>query len=332
MEYQVEIVQSRGSAYHVGQEVARKYVEYTHLQGEVPTINIEEMEKVYETFAPHFIEELQGIAERLEIPYERAASLYSGFAVPKLSVMGCSALMTHDFYVRNYDFSPDYYDGIFSLIQQDETFASAGYNLSLLGRHDGVNEKGVVAGLHFVSFKDYQPQVSAWAAVRMVLDRCGSAKEAIDLLKEIPHAACYNFSIADSTGMKVVVEASPTKVMVREAVDRLPCVNHFQHQELTHYNRENIQLSTKRLDSFEEIKDQNMNANEVFDLFRKEESPFFFKYYDELFGTLHTIMYEYKSKTITTCLANGEKIVIPFDNWVKGENMTLSELTGIITR
>src|SRR5699024_11246032 len=83
--------------------------------------------------------------------HRKAAALFSGYDMPKAEALGCSAMMTKKYYVRNYDFSPDLYDGLFSLIQPDTSFATAGYNLQILGRHDGVNQEGLVAGLHFRS-------------------------------------------------------------------------------------------------------------------------------------------------------------------------------------
>ncbi|RUU69994.1 carcinine hydrolase/isopenicillin-N N-acyltransferase family protein, partial [Mesorhizobium sp. M7A.F.Ca.MR.362.00.0.0] len=77
-------------------------------------------------------------------------------------------------YTRNYDFSPLLYDGIFSMIQTNSQYASAGYNLQLLGRHDGVNEKGLVIGLHFVSNEGYRKGVSPWVSCRIVLDNCST--------------------------------------------------------------------------------------------------------------------------------------------------------------
>src|SRR5699024_10392560 len=148
------------------------------------------MKAIYSTFAPHLLEEIDGLAEGLGISHRKAAALFSGYDMPKTEALGCSVIMTEDYYVRNYDFSPDFYDGIFSMVQPGKTFATAGYNLQILGRHEGVNQKELVVGLHFVSNHGYKKGVSAWTAVRMVLDRCSTTSEAVNLLKEIPHAAC----------------------------------------------------------------------------------------------------------------------------------------------
>nr|WP_258871340.1 C45 family peptidase [Halobacillus trueperi] len=119
-------------------------------------------------------------------------------------------------------------------------------NLQCLGRHDGVNQDGLVMGLHFVSHEGYRKGVSPWLAVRMVLDRCSSVDEAVGMLREIPHAACYNFSMGDRHGKIAVVEAAPRNVMVREDGTFLTCVNHFQEECLGKENRSGIQGSLNR--------------------------------------------------------------------------------------
>ncbi|MFD3448933.1 C45 family autoproteolytic acyltransferase/hydrolase [Microbacteriaceae bacterium 4G12] len=128
----------------------------------------------------------------------------------------------------------------FSLLQPENTFASAGYNLQVIGQHDGVNSQGLVLGLHFVSNNDYTKGLSAWTSIRMILDTCSILEDAIHMLQEIPHSPCYNFSIGDGRGNIAVVEASPEKVMARRGESLLSCVNHFQIKDLETKNRTSI--------------------------------------------------------------------------------------------
>ena len=42
-------------------------------------------------------------------------------------------MITASYYVRNYDFTPAFYDGYFTVAQADQGLASAGYNLQAIG-------------------------------------------------------------------------------------------------------------------------------------------------------------------------------------------------------
>ncbi|HWI49600.1 MAG TPA: C45 family peptidase, partial [Rummeliibacillus sp.] len=270
-------------------------------------------------------------SEGLGISLNKAAALFSGYDVPKTEAMGCSAVITKDYYARNYDFGPALYDGCFSLVQPNHIFASAGYNLQAIGRHDGVNEKGLVIGLHFVSNQDYSVGLSPWTSIRMILDTCATTVDAIQMLKEIPHSACYNFSIGDRNGDLAVVEATPSKVVIRRDPDLLSCVNHFQEKDLEQKNRAVIDNSLKRNNFLQSFRDSYLTQSEMFNNFANSESPLFFTNYDDLFGTLHTFSYSFKDSRIITSIARGNEILdFDFKEWVKGYDLKESILNGII--
>ncbi|WP_406687686.1 C45 family autoproteolytic acyltransferase/hydolase, partial [Rossellomorea vietnamensis] len=280
---------------------------------------------------PHFLEELDGLAEGMRISPERAAALFSGYDVPKNEGMGCSSLLTREYYVRNYDFSPALYDGIFSLVQPEQAFASAGYNLQLLGRHDGVNEHGLVAGLHFVSHDGYRKGVSPWTGIRMVLDTCSSVEEAVALLKEIPHSACYNFSLGDRKGKMAEVEASPEKVTVRYGESFLSCVNHFQDEHMKRKNRPSIEGSLERNEHLLSLNEKQRSHQQLFHHFKDIDSPIFFTDYENLFGTLHTFSYSYPDSRILTTIAGSKEVLdVNFQDWVTGGDILRKKLSGYI--
>ncbi|MGM0751614.1 MAG: C45 family autoproteolytic acyltransferase/hydrolase [Bacillota bacterium] len=333
--FNVSIVQARGDSFQIGLKTGENVCNTSILKiFESVTkqeIDLYSMKSIYSTFAPHLLEELEGLAQGLGISPDRAAALFSGYDVPKTEAMGCSTLLTNEYYVRNYDFSPALYDGIFSLIQADETFATAGYNLQGLGRHDGVNEKGLVAGLHFVSHDGYAKGVSPWTAIRMVLDRCSYVDEAVAMLKEIPHSACYNFSLGDQKGNMAEVEASSEKVIVRYGDSALSCVNHFQDDRLKSKNRDSIEGSVQRNEHLLRLVDKSLTHHDMFRHFKSVESPIFFTAYESLFGTLHTFSYSYQHSRILTTIARSSQILdINLKDWVKGQDIREESLSGFI--
>ncbi|MEI4801545.1 C45 family peptidase [Bacillus sp. FJAT-51639] len=334
-EFLVNLFQIRDTSFNIGLKFG-KYLHNNPLLKVLdsitrPEIDYKNLKSIYSALAPHLLEELDGLANGLEISTKKSASLFSGYDVPRTEAMGCSAIITKEYYVRNYDFSPALYDGIFSLVQPEEAFATAGYNLQVLGRHDGINQRGLVAGLHFVSNNSYSKGISPWTAIRMVLDMCSSVDDAIQMLKEIPHAACYNFSLGDKNGNMAVVEASPEKVIVRLGQSSLSCVNHFQDEMLKNKNRVSIDGSVKRNSYLQEISNKNLTHQEMFDEFKDKNSPLFFTDYENLFGTLHTLSYSYQNSRIITTIAQSEHVLdFNFQDWVDGENVKEQMLRGII--
>lgn len=333
--FNVSIFQIRDSSFQIGLKTGEKLHNTSILKiFESITkqeIDLHNMKSIYSNFAPHLLEELEGLAQGFEISLDRAAALFSGYDVPKTEGMGCSSLLTNEYYVRNYDFTPGLYDGIFSLVQTDKAFATAGYNLQILGRHDGVNENGLVAGLHFVSHDSYAKGVSPWASIRMVLESCSSVDDAVAMLKEIPHSACYNFSLGDRNGNMAEVEASSEKVIIRYGESTLACVNHFQDARLTDENRGSIEGSVGRNKHLLGLMDKRLTHHDMFQHFKNVDSPIFFTDYENLFGTLHTFSYSYQHSRILTTIARSSQVLdINFLDWVNGEDMREESLTGFI--
>lgn len=334
-EFSVKIIQLRDTSFNIGRKLGN------NLQGNAlvdifesvtrSEIDYKNLTSIFSALAPHLLEELEGLAEGVGISSEKAAALFSGYDVPKTEAMGCSAIMTKDFYVRNYDFSPALYDGLFSLVQSDSALATAGYNLQVIGRHDGVNQHGLVAGLHFVSNHGYTTGISAWTAIRIILDMCSNVDEAVQLLKEIPHAACYNFSLGDKHGKMAVVEASPENIAVRYDESTLACVNHFQMRQLKEKNRESIDGSVTRNHYMKQLSTKKMTHENMYDEFRNIHSPLFFTDYENMFGTLHTISYAYQDSQIKTTIAQSEQTLdINFQDWVDGKDINEEKLIGMI--
>ncbi|TRZ35657.1 peptidase C45 [Niallia circulans] len=331
---QAQIWQLRKNSFEIGQKYGlflKKNPKALEIYKQVtkPEIDMRNMEAIYLELAPNILEELQGLADTLEVSFAEASALFSGYDVPKTKAMGCTTWINNGVYTRNYDFSPLLYDGIFSLVQSKNHYASAGYNLQLIGRHDGINEKGLAIGFHFVNNDGYTKGVSPWITCRMVLDQCATVEDAVKLLGTIPHANCYNFSIGDKLGNKAAVETSPDNVKVRWGQESLACANHFITEAMSGKNRANIEGSLKRQRHLEQRNHPSWQQQEIFDYFRADSSPLFFTDYEHFFGTLHTFSYSFKDHTIMTCLAGGnEPLVVDFKKWVEGENISAIELTG----
>ncbi|SDM79955.1 C45 family autoproteolytic acyltransferase/hydolase [Sediminibacillus halophilus] len=325
------VEQYRGSAYRVGYLQGKKIddsliskvslLENKHLQ-------LDKVKQFFRQFAPHIMDEISGLADALGMKTEKAVALFGGYGVPEVQGMGCSSVVNSRFAVRNYDFSPDIYDQRFMLIQPKECYASVGHSLHVIGRHEGVNEKGLFVAFHFVSKDRAKEGLTASMGVRMVLDCCQSTKEAIKMLKQLPHSWNYNFSLGDKNGHTAVVEISPYGIKVRENESTLRCTNHYQHKDLVSQNKVDYTESNNRISYMKEKNMEELSGREVFDWFKSIDSPMFYRDYNNLFGTLHTFAYIYDTDLVLTSLLGGQTLEIDWKDWLEGSNVKASFLTG----
>lgn len=275
--------------------------------------DLDEIKDMLAFYCPQIVEELKGIQVGLQLSEEKTLQLFSGYDMPKFQGMGCTSVMMNDFYVRNYDFSPAVFDHLF-IKQSNQSNWMLGNAQFITGRLDGMNHNGLVVGLHFVNNKHDQKGFLCSMIVRIILEMCSTVDEAIDLLKLIPHAASYNYSLLDRKGNYAIVEASPFKSNVLRAEGPLSCVNMFQNPDMQRYNRENSETSIQRLDQLSRHKLKSKEFLEWHNWFSNPQSPLFYTDYDHFFGTLYTVSYLPKSNQVLLTEAGGNLETITMEN------------------
>jgi len=263
--------------------------------------NIEEIKEVLSVYCPPLLEELQGIIDGSGFPEAEILRFLAGYDMPQLAELGCTSFITSEFYVRNYDFSPKVYDGLF--IENNTVYGNSQF---LVGRLDGMNREGLVVGLHFVNNEFYQKGFVCSTIVRIVLEMCKNVDEAIQLLKRLPHAACYNYSLLDRKGNFAVAEVSPKEVQILTHPNELACVNKFQTKIMESYNRKWVGSSDDRLAVLEKTTSMQ-TVEELHVWFSQTDSPLFYTDYDQYFGTLYTVSYIPKEKKIYLTAAGSKE-------------------------
>jgi predicted choloylglycine hydrolase len=245
---------------------------------------------------------------------------------------GCSAVMSGGVYGRNYDYKPRYYGARFALVQPKGSYASIGASEILTGRLDGMNECGLAAGLHLVRRSPRFPGFSCLMTVRMVLDQCATTAEAIALLRRLPHAMQYNYSLLDAGGAAAVVEAMPGTVAVRTG-DWLACTNHFQSPLLRPLNRRATH-SIDRLPPLEAWAAHDLSAEAMFTALNRSTSPAFHHGYLRGAGTLHTLVAEPAKRRLLIGIGGDaaaleeDMLDVDFARWCGGEDLPVSDLEG----
>jgi len=153
-----------------------------------------------------------------------------------------------------------------------------------------MNEHGLTIGLHLVRMNPRAPGLSCVLIVRAVLDQCATTADAVAMLRRMPHAMRYNYSLLDARGVAAVVEAHPGTVAVRTG-DWLACTNHFQSPLLRPLNRRAAH-SQQRLPPLEAWAARRLGAEAIFSALNRSTSPAFHHGYTRGAGTLHTIVVE----------------------------------------
>ncbi|MBV9833315.1 MAG: hypothetical protein JO055_02840 [Alphaproteobacteria bacterium] len=288
--------------------------------------SLKNAEAALSTWAPNIWEELHGLADGLKISLSRAVAEYSNSRL-RYPKRGCSAVMSGGLYGRNYDYDPRRYDRILIAAQPKGVHASIGFCERFTGRVDGMNEHGLCVGLHMVNPRNAEPGLVCMLIVRIVLDQCATTREAISLLRRLPHGQPFNYSLIDASGAAAVVEAAPSVVAVREG-DQLGCANHFILPALQAFNRRNPG-SRRHLPALEDFARRALPENELFRTLNDSLSPVFDHRYTSGSGTLHTMVCVPAQRQMLVGVGGDVSAErIDFAAWVHGAALGVEALTG----
>jgi predicted choloylglycine hydrolase len=195
-----------------------------------------------------------------------------------------------------------------------------------------MNEHGLAIGLHLVRARPRFPGLSCVLIVRIILDQCVTTAEAIAMLRSLPHAMQYNYSLLDARGTAAVVEAVPGSVAVLTG-DWLACTNHFQSPLLRPLNRRAAH-SQQRLGPLEAWAAQSPSAEALFTALNRSISPAFHHGYLRGAGTLHTIVAEPAKKRLLIGIGGDaaaldeDMLDVDFGQWLGGEDLSVDHLDG----
>lgn len=329
----VDVLECRGSSYDVGKQLAEGFLKttrgraYARRKERRPfAFSARNAEAALKAWAPNIWEELHGLADGLRIPLERAVAEYSNGRL-RYPPRGCSAVMSAGLYGRNYDYDVRHYDRLLVAVQPKGVHASVGFADRFTGRVDGMNEHGLCVGLHQVSQATWKPGLVCILIVRMVLDQCATTREAVALLRRIPHGLSFNYSLMDAGGSAAVVEASPAAVVVREG-PQLGCANHFLSPSQQAFNRRNPG-SYRHLPVLEKFAGEQLAADRLFKALNDSLSPVFDHRYATGSGTMHTIVGTPAERLMQIGVGgDATPSIIDFGSWVTGRPLGLEALTG----
>lgn len=274
--------------------------------------------------APQVLDEIQGLADALELDITEAFKKFGGYYL-ELTRSGCSIFTGNDFFVRNYDSHPRGYEGRYIFYQPtDRGYAFMGPTMQITGRIDGMNEKGLVIGYNFTHTKKSADGFMCSMIARLVLETCANTDEAVALLKDIPHRHSFSYVVQDSRGIPYVIEASPRNVAVRQSNI---CTNHFHMlQEENRYRQE------ESLQREQNIMNKQQNTSKPYEAFKIMNSlneGIASTKYDASAGTIHTSVYLPKElKALFVIGLDRKPVIFDFNKWLQGEDIKITKIKG----
>ncbi len=217
--------------------------------------------------------ELAGFAEAKGVPFEEllphiSLNVTNG-QVGQCSTLGYRTARGQVVVGRNYDFR--YQQQLRYLIHTAPPgyAAHVGTNSGLVaGRYDGVNEHGLFASLHTVMTDRpavVQAGIPFHLVVRIVLETCATAAEAVRLIRSMPLFHSFNYFVADRQEM-YLVEAYPMRVQVSGGrANTLAVTNHYQHPDLQLlHGKRTLNHSRQRLVYLRQEADRHRGATDPF--------------------------------------------------------------------
>lgn len=187
--------------------------------------------------APRLHDEIAAFADAMDVPMERALFLRAGSYAHGCSAFAWQCADGRVIAGRNYDFFEGLPTRHLYATQPTQGFGHVGMNGGLVGgRNDGLNERGVFVALHKVMANrplDLKAGIPFHLVLRIVLEHCATAAEAVELICSLPHFVMFNYTVADAQGNFFAVETYPgLPSHVRQREGSIAVANHYESEDL----------------------------------------------------------------------------------------------------
>lgn len=239
---------------------------------------------------------------------------------PPPYIIGCTqAVWTQGppFLVRNYDYHPDAFEGLFLMSNWHGTKVIAASDC-LWGVVDGMNEHGLAAALSYGGSREVGDGFGIPLILRYLLEFCITVGEAVEVLKRVPSHMSYNVSLLDRSGAFGVVQVGPGRQvrLAREPVS----TNHQDRIEWQEY-ADRTHSSSRKNYLLRKLRTTNMKRGRFVKLFLSP--PLYATEHAKGRGTLYTTVYHPRKGTVdflwpdygtvrSFSKFDGAEIVVPF--------------------
>ncbi len=232
--------------------------------------------RVVEKYCPGVAEEIRGASDATGIPIEKmtflgACHVVDGKRIPTLwsnegispdraTSGGCSHFhiprrLNPDSHVRlgaNYDCHPQMQELRLCTTRIEGKTSHISFSDTIFGRVSGLNEHGfgLTSSLGSPLSRVEVAGLPYFIVSRILLDRCRSVSDALDVLEGLPIAWYSNYILADQSGEAALVEiACSDRAARRFASGEAPALfatNHYVLPEMDAYSEQRMQQSVRR--------------------------------------------------------------------------------------
>lgn len=201
---------------------------------------ITQMQSVVQTNFPSIWDELQGLAQGLQIPFEDAFIWNSRGDLWAMAPDSCSSVLQLQPYPRithNEDGDPGFYGACAIAAftpHQGPRFTSFVYPGSIAGHTFAANEHQLVMSVNNIRALFTLPGVPRMVLCRAIL-QCRSVAEAVELLQSQPRSGAFNLNLGDSSGAIHSVEFNQAAVSSLAISAPYFHANHAIHTDMRNY-------------------------------------------------------------------------------------------------
>ncbi len=282
---------------------------------------LEEAIKLYKTYCPGLLEELEGYANAYNIPLSDIAYTWMTYLKPHCSGLIVEGSLMNDGHtrlIRNYEFSIEDEDLMLCETRPQGKYAHIGGSIVLFGRTEGINECGLAISMSSCGFPVSNlegmrpPKIEGlqfWAVIRSLLENCKDVEEALKMAQKMPIAYNINLYLADAKGNGCIFETmdgafSFVQISSQSEKKYLCGTNHIaipSFQKFEPFAMKNSIVRYETLKRFMEDK-KNLEEKEIKELFlTKYPQGMSTHYYDDWFGTIKSVVMDTVNRSFQIC-------------------------------
>ena len=249
-----------GSSYEVGQQLAA-YVERDDTRREFFTSakldphklgfrNFQSLKEYYEMCCPCITEEIQGLADGLnvnpeQVPlWQHSIGVAVGSNCSQLLVLPSATADNHLYLGRSYEWIHTEEDLVLCTTKVNGKAKHIGFTSLLSGRQEGMNEHGLIVSMTGAGIPEAKLKhkgIVFWIAIRSILDSCHSVDEALERLEILPLSGHFNLILADRKNHAALFEYADGTMAIKRITgeDQHPFLfstNHYQLPETERFN------------------------------------------------------------------------------------------------
>ena len=277
-----------------------------------------------EECSPGLTDEIQGFADGMSVTSDKLPfwnwtfSPSLGGKCSQLALLSSVTKDKHIYVGRSYEWNHKEEDMKLFTTRVKGKANHIGFSCLLFGRHDGLNEHGLVVsmtggGIFGVPFKHRGPMF--WLPIRTLLDQCTSVNHALEILTTLPLTGYLTLMFVDKQNNAAFVEVADGVLSVNRITPNDDkafgfSVNHFRLPDMQGYNKMNVgiiahsKVRESLIMKWFQSKVPRVTKADVKALMASEHPLGLCNhFYNDGFGTLWSMIFDVTQGTVDACFS-----------------------------